>query len=87
MSSITPSTIVYAVIFAAVAIVVLYGWVQDAAARRSGILPAPGKSTIADVERLAKMGKVIWAIKCYREIYSCGLEEAKRAVEKLRPPA
>jgi ribosomal protein L7/L12 len=86
MSPVTPTTIVYAVIIASVVIVGVYAWLQDAAGRRAGILPAPGKSTIADVERLARMGKLVWAIKCYREIHSCGLVEAKRAVEKLCPP-
>lgn len=57
------------------------------AARRSGLLPSAGQSTMADVERLALMGERIWAIRCYREVHSCGLAEAKRAVEALHPVA
>jgi hypothetical protein len=63
---------------AAIGIVLIPGgnlmivWLRVAAARRSG-LPAVGQSTVADVERLAKMGERVWAIRCYREIHSCGL--------------
>jgi ribosomal protein L7/L12 len=64
-----------------------FGQLQVAAARRSGLLPAAGQSTMADVERLATLGEKVWAIRCYREIYSCGLAEAKRAVERLHPVA
>ena len=56
---------------------------RDSAARRSGLLPAAGKATMADVERLLRAGQTIYAIRCYREIHNCGLAEAKKAVEDL----
>jgi ribosomal protein L7/L12 len=46
--------------------------------------PKPGQPpTMADVERLAKAGQKITAIKFYREIHNVGLKEAKDAVEKM----
>jgi ribosomal protein L7/L12 len=68
-----------------VAIFVLIAQFRVAAARRSGLLPAAGQSTMADVERLASTGELVWAIRCYREIHSCGLAEAKGAIEALYP--
>ena len=56
---------------------------QVAAGRRSGVYPAEGQATMADVERLARAGEKIHAIRCYREIHNCGLAEAKKAVEEL----
>jgi ribosomal protein L7/L12 len=50
--------------------------------RRSEILPASGKATMADVERLVQEGRRIDAIRCYREIHRCGLVEAKEAIDK-----
>jgi ribosomal protein L7/L12 len=58
---------------------------RDASARRSGFLPAEGQATMADVERLAKAGQRIYAIRCYREIHRCGLAEAKKALDDLYP--
>ena len=56
-----------------------------AAARRSGLLPPAGQATMADVQRLVRIGERIWAIRCYREIHRCSLVEAKQAVENLSP--
>jgi ribosomal protein L7/L12 len=67
--------------------IALFGQLRVSAARRSGLLPAAGQSTLADVERLASLGEKVWAIRCYREIHSCGLAEVKRAVERLHPVA
>ena len=83
----TPALIAFGLILALVAIISLIASVQVAAARRSGLLPAAGQSTMADVERLANMGERVWAIRCYREIHSCGLAEAKHAVERVHPVA
>jgi ribosomal protein L7/L12 len=52
-------------------------------AKQTGVLPAKGTATMADVERLRLAGQKIWAIRCYREVHKCGLAEAKRAVENL----
>ncbi|HEY9843292.1 MAG TPA: ribosomal protein L7/L12 [Candidatus Obscuribacterales bacterium] len=41
------------------------------------------KPTMADVERLAKAGHKIPAIKAYRQIHGVGLKEAKDAVDRL----
>jgi hypothetical protein len=54
-----------------------------AKARQDGFYPMPGAGTDADVERLARAGQKIWAIKVYREIHGCGLKDAKEAVEKI----
>ena len=56
---------------------------RNVALRRSGIMPAAGQATMADVERLARTGEKIAAIRCYREIHNVGLAEAKKAVEDL----
>jgi hypothetical protein len=79
----TPAAIGIVLILALVAMLSLIVRLRVAAARRSGLLPAAGQSSMADVERLAKMGERVWAIRCYREIHSCGLAEAKHAVERL----
>jgi hypothetical protein len=52
-------------------------------ARRSGLLPKFGQATMADVERLVRAGERILAIRCYREIHSCSLQDAKKAVDDL----
>lgn len=52
-------------------------------AKQTGVLPAKGTATMADVERLRLAGQKVWAIRCYREIHKCGLAEAKRAVENM----
>jgi ribosomal protein L7/L12 len=54
-------------------------------ARRSGLLPKVGQATMADVERLVRAGERILAIRCYREIHKCSLQDAKRAVDDLTP--
>ena len=59
---------------------------RDPASRSSGNLPAAGQATMADVERLARSGQKIMAIRCYREIHRCGLAEAKKAVDVLCGP-
>ena len=56
---------------------------DDVANRRSGVLPAAGTATMADVERLVRAGERIAAIRVYREIHHVGLAEAKRAVDEL----
>ena len=56
---------------------------RDAAYRRSGLLPAAGQATMADVERLARRGHRILAIRCYREIHHVGLAKAKKAIDDL----
>ena len=83
----TPATIGLGLIVLLVAVITLTARLRVAAARRSGLLPPPGHSTMADVERFASMGELVWAIRCYREIHSCGLAEAKSAVDRLRPVA
>ena len=57
---------------------------RDAVYRRSGLLPAAGQATMADVERLVRTGNRIVAIRCYREIHHVGLAEAKKAVDDLQ---
>jgi ribosomal protein L7/L12 len=83
----TPVTIGLGLLVVLVAVLGLAARLRVAAARRSGLLPAAGQSTMSDVERLVSMGERVWAIRCYREIHSCGLAEAKRAVEGLHPVA
>jgi ribosomal protein L7/L12 len=56
---------------------------RDAAYRRSGLLPAAGQATMADVERLVRAGQRILAIRCYRELHHVGLVEAKKAIDDL----
>src|ERR1043165_2982507 len=53
---------------------------QNAAYRRSGLLPAAGQATMADVERLVRAGRRILAMRCYIEIHHCGTAEASKAV-------
>ena len=56
---------------------------RESQMRASGVLPPPGKATMADVERLIQLDQKIAAIKCYREIHNVGLAEAKNAVDTL----
>ena len=79
----TTATVGLGLISALVAVFVLIAQFRVAAARRSGLPPAAGQSTMADVERLALMGERVWAIRCYREIHSCGLAEANGAIKAL----
>ena len=60
---------------------------SDAKLRRSGVLPAPGQATMADVDRLVRSGQRILAIRCYREIHHVGLAEAKKAIDDLHVAA
>lgn len=52
--------------------------------RRSGQYPQPGKAVLADVERLLKSNKYVWAVRCYREVHACSLREATEAVKRLQ---
>lgn len=56
---------------------------DDAANRRSGVLPAAGTATMVEVERLVRAGERIAAIRVYREIHHVGLAEAKKAIDDL----
>jgi ribosomal protein L7/L12 len=59
-------------------------YLRVAALRRSGLYPAPGKATMADVKKLVQARKSIWAIRCYREVNPrASLKDAKNAVDKL----
>ena len=51
--------------------------------REAGRIPAPGEGTDADVERLARHGRKMSAIKLYREIHDVDLTAAKTAVEAM----
>jgi ribosomal protein L7/L12 len=54
-----------------------------AAPQDTGFYPAPGKATMADVERLLRLGYKVSAVRCYREINQISLTEAKRRVEDM----
>lgn len=75
------------VIFAVVIVVQAIVLLRLATLRRAGIHPAKGQATMADVERLFRSGRRIWAIRCYREIHKCGLAQAKKAVDGLHSVA
>ncbi|HXH82148.1 MAG TPA: hypothetical protein VNN07_04375 [Candidatus Tectomicrobia bacterium] len=51
--------------------------------RESGVVPAAGRGTDADVERLVRLGLRIDAIKLYREIHGTDLKAAKQAVDAI----
>jgi hypothetical protein len=51
--------------------------------RESGEYPPPGRGTMADVERLVRLGRKIEAIKLYREIHGIDLMTAKSAVDAI----
>jgi ribosomal protein L7/L12 len=76
-------------IILSVALVLLCAWAffsrqQVRRGQEQGLWPRPGQTaTDQDVERLAKSGNKILAIKLYRQIHRVGLKEAKDAVEKL----
>ena len=74
-------------IFAIFAVMFLVASLRAASDRRSGLLPPAGQATMSDVERLARTGQRIYAIRCYREIHRCGLAEAKKAIDELHPVA
>ena len=59
-------------------------WFQITKLRRSGHYPERGKATMADVERLVRMGSRVLAMRCYREIHGCSLRQAKEAVDALQ---
>jgi len=52
-------------------------------ARKKGIYPAKGKSTLFDVRRLIECGEPQLAVWLYAEIFRCGWHEAWRAVQEL----
>jgi hypothetical protein len=55
-----------------------------AALRRAGLYPVAGQATMADVKRLVRSGRSLWAIRCYREMHPrVSLKEAKRVVDEL----
>jgi ribosomal protein L7/L12 len=60
---------------------------RDTALRRSGVLPATGQATMADVERLVRSGDRIAAIRVYRVVHHVGLAEAKKAIDDLHAAA
>lgn len=57
--------------------------VQITAARRTGLYPAHGKATTADVERLLRSGHGDWAIRCLREINNVSLAHATKIADKM----
>ena len=59
-------------------------WFQITKLRRSGRYPERGRATMADVERLLRMGLRGLAMRCYREIHGCSLRQAKEAVDALQ---
>jgi hypothetical protein len=56
---------------------------QLAQLRRSGLYPAAGQASMADVERLLNRRLPTLAMRCYREIHGCSLRQAKEAVEVI----
>jgi len=48
--------------------------------KASGLYPAPGSGTDADVRRLVESGQSLYAIRLYREIHGADLRTAKEAV-------
>ena len=63
---------------------------QLARLRRNRMYPEAGKATMSDVERLLQNGLTVWATRCYREVHSCSLRQAKEAITALlskSPPA
>lgn len=54
-----------------------------AALRRTGVYPARGQATMSDVARLAREGRRVWAMRCYRELHHSSLREAKQAIDAL----
>lgn len=70
-----------------VVVAVLLAMLHATRLRRSGLLPEPGQATMVDVGRLIGAGERVYAVSCYRQINSCTLAEAKRAVDELYPAA
>ena len=70
----------------AVGVGIIFKSCRAMARRRQGILPPAGQATMADVERLARAGEHLAAIRVYREIHHVGLAEAKKVIEDLRNP-
>lgn len=72
-----------------VALVLVCAWAfysrrQVRRGQEQGLWPGTGQTpSDQDVERLAKSGNKILAIKLYRKIHRVGLKEAKDEVEKL----
>ena len=46
-------------------------------------MPAPGEATDEDVERFARLGRKITAIKLHRQIHGTDLKTAKAAVDRI----
>ena len=53
-------------------------------ARRAGIYPPPGKGSDEDVQRLARQGEKMLAIRLYRELHGTDLKTSRLQVEKMR---
>ena len=53
-------------------------------ARRAGIYPSPGRGSDEDVERLARQGEKMLAIRLYRELHGTDLKTSRLQVEKMR---
>jgi len=65
---------------------VLLGWwtgFRFSRARRAGIYPPPGTGSDADVERLARQGEQMLAIRLYREIHGTDLKTSRLRVEEM----
>ncbi|WP_063053616.1 ribosomal protein L7/L12 [Nocardia arthritidis] len=56
-----------------------------AVASPRAVLSVPRGDGMAEIDALLAQGKKIHAIKRYRELTGCGLEEAKDAVESRYP--
>jgi len=52
-------------------------------ARHGGIYPPPGTGSDADVERLARQGEKMLAIRLYRELHGTDLKTARLMVEEM----
>lgn len=61
----------------------IYTGIALAGLRRKGIYPPAGQACMADVLRLKRLGLTGWAMRCYREIHSCSLRQAREALERL----
>ncbi len=78
-------TLVYVIIslLCLAAIAKLYQMSKIAKARREGIYPSMGKVTKEDISRLALSGERVLAIFAYRELYGCGLKQAKKEIDAI----
>lgn len=80
-------SLIYVYIAAAMAIALIIGvlWSEYKVhvARRQGIYPAKGKTTMEDVKRLALSGDTGLAMRAYRELYGATPRKAKEAVDQI----